>query len=341
MYLDFRSDTVTQPTNEMRQAMMSAEVGDDVYGDDPTVNKLEAMAADILGMEAALFVPSGTFGNQVSILAHTRRGDEIIVGEGCHIIFHEVAASAVISGVQVHSLKTDGGVFDLCELKNAIRGEDIHYPDTGLICMENAHGSGRVVSLEHMKEVYKIAKEHGVPVHLDGARLFNAALSLGVDVRELTACCDSVNVCLSKGLGAPIGSMVGGSKVFINRARKMRKLMGGGMRQAGIIAAAGLLAMTDMVDRLEEDHDNAKYLALRLKEFDGIEIDEGRLDINMVFFKASEEVMNSEKVVEGLYERGIKINGPEGGEWRFVTNKDIERKDIDRLMIALKELLAQ
>ncbi len=341
MYLDFRSDTVTQPTDEMRQAMMSAEVGDDVYGDDPTVNKLEAMAADILGMEAALFVPSGTFGNQVSILAHTRRGDEIIVGEGCHIIYHEVGASAVISGVQVHSLKTEGGVFDLGELKNAIRGNDIHYPDTGLICLENAHGSGTVVPLEHMQAVYKLAKEHGVPVHLDGARLFNAATALDVDVKELTACCDSVNVCLSKGLCAPIGSMVGGSKAFIDRARKMRKLMGGGMRQAGIIAAAGLLAMTDMVDRLEDDHDNAKYMALRLKEIEGIEIDEDRLDINMVFFKASEEVLDSEKVVQGLYDRGIKINGPEGGEWRFVTNKDVKREDIDRMMIALKELLAQ
>ena len=341
MYLDFRSDTVTQPTDEMRKAMMNAEVGDDVYGDDPTVNKLEAMGAEILGMEAALFVPSGTFGNQVSLLSHTKRGDEIIVGEGCHIVWHEVGASAVISGVQVQPLKTKGGVFDLDELKNAIRGDDIHYPDTGLICMENAHGTGKVIPLEHMKAVYAIAQEHGVPVHLDGARLFNAALALGVDVTELTACCDSVNVCLSKGLGAPIGSMVGGTKEFINRARKMRKLMGGGMRQAGILAAAGLLAMTDMVDRLQDDHDNAKYLALRLKEIEGIEVDEDRLDINMVFFKAPKEIMEPEKVVAGLYERGIKVNGPEGGEWRFVTNKDIVREDLDRLMIALKELLAE
>lgn len=340
-YLDFRSDTVTQPTDEMRQAMAAAPVGDDVYGDDPTVNKLEAMAAEILGKEASLFVPSGTFGNQVSILTHTRRGDEIIVGEGAHIVWHEVGAAAVISGVQVQTIRNDGGVFDLDELAGMIRGENIHYPETGLICLENAHGSGRVIPLDHMKAVYELAHSHGVPVHLDGARLFNAALALDVDVTELTACCDSVNVCLSKGLGAPVGSMVAGSKAFIDRARKMRKLMGGGMRQAGIIAAAGLLAMTDMVDRLYLDHENARYLAERLKEFEGIEVDENRLDINMVFIKASENVMDPERIVSGLFERGIKINGPEGGEWRFVTNKDIDREGIDRLLIGLKELLAQ
>ncbi len=337
--LDFRSDTVTQPTGKMRQAMASARVGDDVYGDDPTLNELEALSAKILGKEAALFVPSGTFGNQVSILTHTKRGDEIIVGFDAHIVWHEVGGAAVISGVQTRTLNTDYGVYDMEELKNLIRGKDIHYPDTGLICMENAHGGGKVVPLAHMAEVYDLAQDRGIPVHLDGARLFNAATYLGVEAAEITRYCDSVNVCLSKGLGAPVGSVVAGSAAFIEKARKMRKLMGGGMRQAGILGAAGIIALTEMVDRLKEDHENAALLRERMAAFKGVEVDLARSHINMVFFKASEEDFPSDRVVEGLLERGIKINGPEGGEWRFVTNKDIEREDIDTLIRALEEIL--
>jgi threonine aldolase len=337
--LDFRSDTVTKPTAEMRNAMANAEVGDDVYGDDPTMNILEAMAAEMLGKEASLFVPSGTFGNQVSILTHTKRGDEIIIGHDSHIIWHEVGASAVISGVQTRAIQTQNGVANTEELKLMIRGEDIHYPDTGLICMENAHGGGKAIPVSYMKEVYEIANSRDIPVHLDGARVFNAAIALGVDVTEITQYCDSVNVCLSKGLCAPVGSIVAGTKEFIEKARKNRKLLGGGMRQTGILAAAGILAITDMVDRLYVDHDNAKYMAKRLSEINGLNISEERLDINMVFFKADEKDFPENLIVEGLLERGIKVNGIEDGEWRFVTNNDIEAKDIDRLIIALKELL--
>ncbi|OPL09242.1 MAG: threonine aldolase [delta proteobacterium ML8_F1] len=337
--LDFRSDTVTQPTAKMRQAMASAPVGDDVYGDDPTLNELEELSAKILGKEAALFVPSGTFGNQVSILTHTKRGDEIIVGFDAHIVWHEVGGAAVISGVQTRTLNTDYGIYDMEALKNLIRGEDIHYPDTGLICMENAHGGGKVVPLEHMKAVYELAKGRGIPVHLDGARLFNAAAYLGVEAREITQYCDTVNVCLSKGLGAPVGSMVAGDSRFIEKARKMRKLMGGGMRQAGILGAAGIIAITEMVDRLKEDHANAGILREKMAAFKGVQVDMDRSHINMVFFKASEEDFPSDRVVAGLLERGIKVNGPEGGEWRFVTNKDIETEDIDTLVNALKEVL--
>ncbi|MEA3422953.1 MAG: low-specificity L-threonine aldolase [Bacillota bacterium] len=337
--LDFRSDTVTKPTEKMRNAMANAKVGDDVYGDDPTMNILEAMAAEILGKEASLFVPSGTFGNQVSILTHTKRGDEIIVGHDSHIIWHEVGASAVISGVQTRTVKTRNGVADIEELKQMIRGKNIHYPDTGLICMENAHGGGKAIPISYMKEVYEIANSRGIPVHLDGARVFNAALALGVDVTEITSCCDSVNVCLSKGLCAPVGSIIAGTKEFIEKARKSRKLLGGGMRQTGILAAAGILAITDMVDRLYVDHDNAKYMAKKLSEINGLDILEERLDINMVFFKADEKDFPENLVVDGLLQRGIKVNGIEDGEWRFVTNNDIEAEDIDRLIIALKELL--
>lgn len=337
--LDFRSDTVTKPTDEMRNAMANAEVGDDVYGDDPTMNILEAMAAEMLGKEASLFVPSGTFGNQVSILTHTKRGDEIIIGHDSHIIWHEVGASAVISGVQTRAIQTQNGVANTEELKLMIRGEDIHYPDTGLICMENAHGGGKAIPVSYMKEVYEIANSRGIPVHLDGARVFNAAIALGVDVTEITQYCDSVNVCLSKGLCAPVGSIVAGTKEFIEKARKNRKLLGGGMRQTGILAAAGILAITDMVDRLYVDHDNAKYMAKRLSEINGLDILEERRDINMVFFKADEKDFPENLIVDGLLERGIKVNGIEDGEWRFVTNNDIEAEDIDRLIIALKELL--
>jgi len=337
--IDFRSDTVTKPTMKMREVMFEALVGDDVYGDDPTTNKFEEMAAEILGKEAALFVPSGTFGNQVSILTHTNRGDEIIASSDAHIIWHEAGAAAVISGVQTCTIETKNGTYDIEKLKRSIRTEDIHHPITGLICMENAHGSGKVVSIENMKAVYELAQSKNIPVHLDGARVFNAAIALDVDVKDITKYCDSVNVCLSKGLCAPIGSVIAGTKKFIDKARRNRKLMGGGMRQVGILAAAGIVAMTEMVERLPQDHENAKYLAERLKEIDILKVQEDQLDINMVFFKADEKLIDSEYVVKGLLDRGIKVNGGENCMWRFVTNNDIETQDIDRLIIALKELL--
>ncbi|MCD5410212.1 MAG: low-specificity L-threonine aldolase [Clostridiales bacterium] len=339
-YLDFRSDTVTLPTEKMRKAMAGAIVGDDVYGDDPTVNKLEELAASLLGKEAALFVPSGTFANQVAILTHTNRGDEIIIGHDSHIIMHEVGAAAVIAGVQLNLVNSDLGHFDISELEKKIRStEDIHYPTTGLICVENAHGSGKVVSLENMKEIYELAKKKNIPVHLDGARIFNAAVHLGVHVKEIAKYADTINVCLSKGLGAPIGSLVVGGKDFISRARKNRKLMGGGMRQAGIIAAAGIIALEEMTERLKEDHGNAKYMADLLSKIEGIEIIWDRLDINMVFFKIEDGLIEEEKLVNRLLERGIKVNGMEDDEYRFVTHLNTSRESIDKLCSIVKELL--
>ncbi|MEQ8159500.1 MAG: low-specificity L-threonine aldolase, partial [Mesotoga sp.] len=276
-WIDLRSDTVTLPGEEMRAAMANAEVGDDVYGDDPTVNRLEEIAAEVLGKESAVFVPSGTFGNQLSILTHTLRGDEVIIPASNHIIVHEAGASAVIAGVQMRTLDCDDGMPSVDRILKAIRGEDLHYPRTGLICLENAHSSGRVLPMEYMKEVYSLARERAVPVHLDGARIFNAAVSLGIDAGEIASKADSVMFCLSKGLGAPIGSMLVGTKDFISRARKGRKIMGGAMRQAGIIAAAGIMAIEKMIDRLGEDHENARYLAKKLEEIKGIEIMRDRL----------------------------------------------------------------
>lgn len=339
MWIDLRSDTVTHPTENMRNAMANAEVGDDVYGDDPTVNQLEDLAAEILGKEAAMFVPSGTFGNQVAIMTHTRRGDEILVGDQCHILMHEVGAAAVLSGVQTRSYKTYNGTVDTESLVNMIRTDDIHYPDTGLICVENAHSSGAVVSIENMKAIYDIAAKHNIPVHLDGARVFNAATTLGVDITDITNLCDTVNVCLSKGLCAPIGSILAGNSDFINKARKNRKLMGGGLRQAGILAAAGILAVTEMTDRLDIDHKNAKYMADRLEEIKGLTVLRDRLDINMVFFTLSENIITEHKLIEGLKENNILINGIEDGEYRFVTNNGVSKENIDTLIELMKEMI--
>ncbi len=337
-YIDLRSDTVTMPTDEMRQAIANAEVGDDVYGDDPTINKLEKLAAEKVGKEAALFVPSGTFGNQLAILTHTRRGQEIIVGVNNHIVLHEVGASAVIAGVQLRTLETENGTMNPADVENAIRVDDIHEPETGLICVEEAHGCGSVVPLSALKEIKKIGEKHGIPVHMDGARIFNAAVSLGVDVKEVAECCDTLMFCLSKGLAAPAGSMVAGSKAFIDRARKYRKLMGGGMRQVGLLAAAGIIALEKMTERLGEDHENAKYMAERLSEIPGIEVIKDRLDIDMVFFKMGENVIQEQTLIDSLNMKNIKINGSEAGEYRFVSHIGVSKEDIDYVIDCMKEL---
>ncbi|MBI4857577.1 MAG: low-specificity L-threonine aldolase [Acetobacterium woodii] len=341
MFIDLRSDTVTQPTPAMREAMANAPVGDDVYGDDPTINQLEKLACEILGKEAALFVPSGTFGNQVAIMTHTKRGDEILVGDACHILMHEVGAAAVLSGVQVRTFPVVGNNIDVQKLAGMLRGDDIHFPDTGLICMENAQSSGQVVQLSNMQAIYELAHDHDIPVHLDGARLFNAALALGVNAKEIAQFSDSVNVCLSKGLCAPVGSLLLGTESFIKKARKNRKLMGGGLRQAGILAAAGIIALTDMVDRLESDHQNARYLANRLEEIESCVVQRDRLDINMVFFTLAESVITETELVNGLLQKNIKISGQENGEYRFVTNNDITSDDIDLTIDTMKGLVSR
>lgn len=338
--IDLRSDTVTMPTEEMRSAMANAEVGDDVYGDDPTVKKLEKLAAQIIGKEDALFVPSGTFGNQLALLTHTRRGDEVILEANSHIIIHEVGAAAVIAGVHIKAIEGQNGVMNPEDVEKAIRDEDIHFPDTGLICMENAHSCGAVVNIENMKKIKDIAVVNNIPVHLDGARVFNAAMSLKVDVKEITKNCDSVMFCLSKGLCAPIGSILAGSRDFIKRARKNRKLMGGGLRQVGIIAAAGIIALESMIDRLEEDHENCRYLAEELAKFEGIEVKFDRNDISMVFFEMSDEVIKEKEFISKMLERNIRINGKEDGEYRFVTNKDVTKEDIGYVLSQIKEILA-
>ncbi|MCI1944497.1 low-specificity L-threonine aldolase [Clostridium luticellarii] len=339
-FIELRSDTATQPTQAMREAMYNAEVGDDVYGDDPTMKELEEYAPKLVGKEAALFVPSGTFGNQLSLFTHCKRGTEVILGDDCHIVMHEVGAASVIAGVQLRTLKTSGGEMNPDEVRSTIRAEkDIHYPETGLICMENAYSDGRVLSLKNMSEIYSIARKYNIPVHLDGARVFNAASYLGVDVREITKYCDSVMFCLSKGLCAPVGSMLAGSKSFIEKARKCRKLMGGGLRQAGFLAAAGLVALKKMVGRLGEDHENALLLGEELSKIPGIKVNMKDIQINMVFFDMSETGYDSGKLVKEFYKNRIKINPEENGKMRFVTNYWVKKQDIPYIIETFKKVL--
>jgi len=337
--IDLRSDTVTQPTEKMREAMFKADVGDDVYDDDPTVKELETLAAKMLGKEAALFVPSGTFGNQLSLLTHTKRGDEVIVANDAHILFHEVGAASTIAGVQLRPLESFGGRYDIEKLKNLIREDDIHYPETGLICVENAHGNGSVIPLSKMKEIYDLAKKHNIPVHLDGARIFNAATALNVQPKEVAKYADSIMFCISKGLCAPVGSLLVGDKKFILKAKKNRKLMGGGLRQVGFLAAAGLISLKEMVNRLNIDHENAKYLANKLDLFEGIHVIRERLDINMVFFTMADSIIKEEKFISKLLKKGIKINGTECGEYRFATNNDISKDDINYVVECIKKII--
>jgi threonine aldolase len=338
-WIDLRSDTVTHPTPEMLEAMVSARVGDDVYEDDPTVKELEALGAEMVGKEASLFVPSGTFGNQLAILTHTQRGDEVIVPESNHIVEHEVGAMAVISGVQLRTLRDDRGRVAIEDLERLYREEDIHHPRTGLICMENAHSSGSVVPLENLEEVYQFARSKGVPVHLDGARIFNAACHLRVGAPEIAQYADSVMFCLSKGLCAPVGSLLAGSKEFIKKARKMRKLMGGGMRQVGYLAAAGIVALKVMPQKLEEDHRKAQLLARKLSRVEGIEVFFDRLDINMVFFRIRRESFSDADFLQFLLQRGIKINPPMKGEYRLVTHYWISYPAIEHTASSIAEFM--
>ena len=337
--IDLRSDTVTQPTPEMRRAMAEALVGDDVYQDDPTVNRLEQEAARRLGKEAALFLSSGTQSNQVAVMSWTKRGDEIIVSDGCHIYEHEVGAVAVLSGANMRTLHFDGGIPQPALIESAVRGQDIHFPETALICVENALSNGRVVPVDIMKQIYEIGQKRGIPVHLDGARIFNAAVSLGVDVQELTQYADSVSCCLSKGLCAPIGTVLAGSQAFIDRARKNRKLLGGGMRQAGVIAAPALIALTQMPARLKEDHDNAKYMAEKLAVIPGVSCDPSQVEINMAFFSIDKPAAVRDNLQAAMREKGIKISPEDQGKFRFVTNIDVSRQVIDQAMAALAECL--
>jgi threonine aldolase len=324
----------------MRRAMAGAEVGDDVYGDDPTVNRLEALGAELLGKEAALFVPSGTFGNQAALFTWCPRGSEVVLAEDCHIVQHEAGAASVIAGVQTRPVPAPEGRFPPGALEARLRKRDLHAPGTSLICLENATSQGRAVSLAEMDEVRRIADRWALPVHLDGARIFNAALALGVPAAELAARADSVMFCLSKGLAAPVGSLLAGPKDFVGEARMRRKIMGGGMRQAGILAAAGIVALSEQRALLAEDHRRAKALAGGLAEIPGIEIRPEEVDINMLFFTwpAAADPVKAEALSVGFLRAGIRVNAPEGGRFRFVTHCGIGDAEVEAALRAAREL---
>ena len=337
--IDIRSDTVTKPTEAMRKAMADAEVGDDVYGDDPTVIKLETIGAKLMGKESALFVPSGTFGNQLALFTWCNRGTEVLLGEECHIIQHEAGAASIIAGVQTRPIPAADGILTADVLRERLRKQDLHMPPTSLICMENAHSLGRSVPLYAMDEVYKVAKEWRLPIHLDGARIFNAAAALRCNVGDIASRADSVMFCLSKGLCAPVGSLLAGSKKFIEEARFKRKIMGGGMRQVGILAAAGLIALEGQTTRLNEDHLRAKKIAIELAKIPGLVIKPEETEINMVFFywPPAVNAKTMDLIIKIFEKHEIIINAPENGLFRFVTHYWIGDKEVETILTASRE----
>lgn len=334
--IDLRSDTVTKPTEEMRRAMYNAEVGDDVYKEDPTVRELEETAADILGKEAALFVTSGTQGNQIAVLTHCRPGQELLLEAESHIFYYESGAVSALAGVQTRTIAGNRGVMDSKAVLSAIRSEDIHYPETGLICLENTHNraGGAVIPVGNMEEIHSIANANKIPVHLDGARLFNAAAAAGVDVKEFTKSTDTVQICLSKGLGAPVGSLLAGTTDFIQQARKWRKRLGGGMRQAGVIAAPGLIALTKMKDRLGEDQWNARVLAEGIESIPGMKL-ASQPETNIVVADVADLNITSDIFVERLRAEGVITGTFSSTHIRFVTHFDISEDQIQQVIEAI------
>ncbi|WP_400163478.1 low-specificity L-threonine aldolase [Brevibacillus sp. TJ4] len=338
MIIDLRSDTVTKPTDEMIRAMAEAEVGDDVYREDPTVNRLEELAAEYLGKEAALFVTSGTQGNQVAVLTHCVNGDEVILEAESHLFYYEAGAMAALAGVQTRTIPGVRGAMRGEDVENAIRGVNIHFPRTKLICLENTHNraGGAVLTPQQMKEVHDVGQRHGVPVHLDGARLFNAAVALGVDVRELTRYTDSVQVCLSKGLSAPVGCVLAGERGFIEEARWWRKKLGGGMRQAGYLAAPGIIALTEMTARLAEDHERAKLLAEGLRQR-SIEVEP--VDTNIVLANTRALGLTALDFIQRLNEKGVLAGDFDKYVTRFTTHRHIEDADISKTLEIVEQII--
>jgi threonine aldolase len=333
--VDLRSDTMTRPTPAMSKAMAEAEVGDDVFGEDPTVNRLEELAADRLGKEAALFVASGTMGNLVSLLAHCGRGDEIILGSLSHTFFFEQGGSAAVGGIHPRTVPNQpDGTLSLPEIEAAIRADNVHFPRTRLIVLENTHNlcSGSPLDVDYLQAVGDLARRRDLKIHVDGARFFNASVALNVPPDKLAADADTVSFCLSKGLAAPVGSVVCGSREFIARARRARKVVGGGMRQAGVLAAAGIMALTEMVDRLADDHANARKLAEGLAAIPGLAIDLSQIQTNIVFFEVIREDLSAEQLVKLLDAQGVRMLPVGIGRIRAVTQYHITAEDIDHAL---------
>jgi threonine aldolase len=343
-WIDLRSDTVTQPTDAMRKAIAEAEVGDDVYGEDPTVNRLQEIAAEMVGMEAAIYVPSGTMGNLAALLAHCERGDEVIVGDRAHTYMFEAGGVSALGGLHTFTVpnQPDGSI-ELSDLERAVRSDDAHYPRTACIALENTHNlcGGSYLTVEYTQSVADIARRNDIRLHIDGARIFNAAIAQEIPVRELTQPADSITFCLSKGLSAPVGSMICGGETFIEKVHRLRKQLGGGMRQAGVLAAAGIVALETMVDRIADDHRRAQQLAEALEEIEGIEIETKNPPTNMVYFRLQDSSEPAvEKFITGLVENGIRINPPRNGRIRLVTHYWIDDLALKKTISSMRQVLA-
>jgi len=331
--IDLRSDTVTKPTPGMRAEMVKAEVGDDVYGEDPTVNRLEELAAEMLGTEAAIYASSGTQSNLLALLTHCGRGDEYIVGQKAHTYIHEGGGAAVFGSIQPQPLDLEpDGTLNLDKVAETIKPDDFHYARTRLLCLENTQ-DGRALPMDYLIKAHEFARDHKLRLHLDGARIFNAAVRLQVPVTDISRYFDSVSICLSKGLGAPVGSLLCSTREFIKEARRWRKVLGGGMRQAGIIAAAGIYALENHIDRLQEDHEKAALLDEGLREINGLEIESSAMQTNMVFVKPGKA--HSSGLPEYLKEKGVLVNGDV--RVRLVTHLDIDKDDIPTVIQAFKK----
>ncbi len=340
-YSDFRSDTVTQPTDAMRRAMAEAVVGDDVYEEDPTVRRLEDMAAERLGMEAALFVPTGTMGNQIAALLHTRCGDEVIIEEHAHAYLWETGGLARLGGLQARTLAGKRGVLDPRDVERAVRTPDVHHPRTSLVLVENTHNfaGGTIQPLDAVRSLAEVARRHSLSIHLDGARLMNACVASGVKPREYGRLVDSVMFCLSKGLSAPVGSLLVSTRAAILEARRLRKLLGGGMRQVGVLAAAGIVALETLVDRLADDHRRARRLAEAIADRPGLEIDHESVQTNIVVFRVTREGTDAPAVIESLKRERILASDNSKVHVRLVTHKDVGDEDVERAIVAVKKVL--
>jgi threonine aldolase len=341
-FSDFRSDTVTRPTEKMRKAMAEAVVGDDVLGDDPTVQKLESMAAELMHKEAALYMPSGTMANSVAVKVWTRELDEVIVEERSHFYNMELTSITFISRVLPRPLPSNRGAMDPQLIEKTIKIPSDHHPGTSLICVENTHNNwgGAVVPYENLAAVRDVADRHGLRIHFDGARVFNASQATGIPVHEYAAVGDSLMFCLSKGLSAPVGSVLVGPKDFIVHARRVRKALGGGMRQVGILAAAGIVALSEMVERLKEDHERAKRLALAIHDLPGITLNPDHVETDIIIFGFNHSKLSIPEFLEKMKEKKVLTADTSGQRIRFVTHKDIDDEDIDRAITAFKEILA-
>lgn len=338
---DYRSDTITKPTEKMRRAMYEAEVGDDVYGEDPTVKKLERLACDISGKESAMFVPSGTMGNQIAVKVHTNPSDEILLEENCHIHWYEGGGIGAISGVQSKLIKSNNGVMNIEDIRKGIRPDDIHFPKTTLLCLENTNNKcgGTVTGLEAMSEIYKLAVDNNIKVHLDGARIFNAATYLGVEAKLIMEHCDSVMFCLSKGLCAPVGSILAGEEDFIKDARKTRKMLGGGMRQSGVIASAGIIALKEMTGRLAEDHENARALGEGLKNIRGLDVNMDTVQTNIVMCDIVKENLDSLKLKEAMSQSNVFSTYITDKRLRFVLHYHITKNDVLETLNIIEKIM--